>query len=496
MLAPWSVRFDWEDASRMDAVPAPEVLSPLDVLVLGTGLAGLRAAWAALEETPGAVVGVAAPGRGPSGSSFANRHDRLGLHVPADDAERQAFCREAVTLGRPGLVRENLVKILAEEALDRCRELEGLDFGFLRAADGALLRYPSCFSPQSHRAVVFAGLAAAHAAMGRRVEGLGTRVLPGLSALALLQQDRGGRVSGALLEDGQGRLFVQPARTVVVAVGGTASLFLYNQAGRGGTGYGHGLVAAAGAAMANTAYMQWMWARTANRQFWPVWSLLDGNVCPIDASGRPVSVPEAVRLAGAGRADHCPFGHGLADAALDQFLLDQADALGVVAIRAQTGVAQPEVFEVALMAHAANGGAVIDADARTTVPGLFAAGECATGMHGANRIGGAMVAACLVFGARAGRAAAREAAWADGGDGGVKSVLAQSMHDIRRDVRERDATRRFLADALQRHGLPRRIPDTAALEALLRTRAGTIVDIGASRMLESAILFARGQLVA
>ncbi|MDY7002291.1 MAG: FAD-binding protein, partial [Thermodesulfobacteriota bacterium] len=51
----------------------------------------------------------------------------------------------------------------------------------------------------------------------------------------------------------------------------------------------------------------------------------------------------------------------------------------------------------------------IDENGRTSVPGLFAIGECASGMHGANRIGGAMVAATQVFGARAGRAAGLDA---------------------------------------------------------------------------------------
>ena len=52
-----------------------------DILVLGAGLAGLRAAWAALEENPGARVAIAAPTAGPSGSSFANIHDRLGMQA-------------------------------------------------------------------------------------------------------------------------------------------------------------------------------------------------------------------------------------------------------------------------------------------------------------------------------------------------------------------------------------------------------------------------------
>jgi L-aspartate oxidase len=53
-----------------------------------------------------------------------------------------------------------------------------------------------------------------------------------------------------------------------------------------------------------------------------------------------------------------------------------------------------------------NGGLCIDTNAMTDVPGVFAAGEVTAGMHGADRIGGNMLTSCLVFGARAGNAAA------------------------------------------------------------------------------------------
>ena len=58
------------------------------------------------------------------------------------------------------------------------------------------------------------------------------------------------------------------------------------------------------------------------------------------------------------------------------------------------------------MAHHAMGGVCIDTDATTSVPGLFAAGEVTGGLHGANRMGGNALTETLVFGARAGAAAA------------------------------------------------------------------------------------------
>ncbi|MEF3696783.1 FAD-binding protein [Desulfolutivibrio sp.] len=465
---------------------------PADVLVLGAGLAGLAAARAALEASPGAVVTVVAPEGGPSGSSFSNIHDRLGLHAPATDPEREAFCREALALGRPGMVDEGLVKILAEEALERRQELEALGVAFVRDETGAPRLYPACFSPQSRRAAIFGDLAHAYRIMADRAASLGGRLVPGLTAVSLVQESPGARVLGALCEDAAGEFSVLPARAVVAAMGGPAALFLHNQAGRGGAGAGtgHGILAAAGAAMANTAYLQWMWARLPGRAFWPVWNLLGDSTFLLNRQGRPVPLPDAVRAASLSRAAHCPLGHGLADAALDRFVLAHADTMGVAAIRTQAPGGGPERLQAALMAHAGNGGALIDAWGHTTVPGLFAAGECATGMHGANRLGGAMVAACLVFGARAGRAAATVP---DQPTGLTRDIVAQSVHGKNRDLRQREATRRSLAHALQRHGLPR--DDRHGLDLLepLADRRRTISDTLAARMIDSALTFARGR---
>ena len=70
-----------------------------------------------------------------------------------------------------------------------------------------------------------------------------------------------------------------------------------------------------------------------------------------------------------------------------------------------------QVMEVGPTMHYIMGGIRVDADTTvTTVPGLFAAGECAGGMHGANRLGGNSLSDLLVFGRRAGLGAAADAA--------------------------------------------------------------------------------------
>lgn len=65
------------------------------------------------------------------------------------------------------------------------------------------------------------------------------------------------------------------------------------------------------------------------------------------------------------------------------------------------------ILNIRPYAQAQNGGAKVDKYAETNVNGIFTCGECASGMHGANRIGGAMILSCLVFGYRAGKYAAK-----------------------------------------------------------------------------------------
>jgi len=111
-----------------------------------------------------------------------------------------------------------------------------------------------------------------------------------------------------------------------------------------------------------------------------------------------------------------------------------------------------EAMEIGPTCHYFMGGVQVEADtAATTVPGLFAAGEVAAGMHGANRLGGNSLSDLIVFGRRAGAGAADYAASgaaASGFDEGevdaaVKEALAplertsgENPYDIQRDLQE------------------------------------------------------------
>ena len=448
-----------------------------DVLVLGAGLAGLRAALSCLQADPGLHVLVVSATSGPSGSSFANQNNALGIHACLTQSQRQAYIAEVLALnaaliapqvrarqeqatrqrpqppdrstpphrkptgaarpeavlpqevplwsGPPLLLDPHLVSIQAQEGAQRLADLADLGCRFERSSGNALVPRSSCFSPQSRRAYVFTDLAQAHGCFMHRLQERGCAFLHGWQAVALTPQSAATGPGAFLVQDSGGEPTYVAAKAVIVALGGPARLFAHCMAGPN-PGYSHGLLLEAGAAMANLGLLQFMWGTVPEKQFWqPAATGADGYalLAPADrfsqmasrsrqqppgqAADTTAAATESLAAHWdalcAQRAGHCPFGYGLEDAVLDLTLAQAMDSNGCVCLRGPGG----ERIRVAPMAHASNGGAVIDENARTTLPGILACGECATGMHGANRLGGAMVLACQVFGHRAGLEAAR-----------------------------------------------------------------------------------------
>ncbi len=95
-----------------------------------------------------------------------------------------------------------------------------------------------------------------------------------------------------------------------------------------------------------------------------------------------------------------------------------------------------EAMEVGPTTHYMMGGIRVDADSQmSTVPGLFAAGECAAGLHGANRLGGNSLSDLLVFGKRAGEYAAlfaKENTFGNIDDTEVKALMSNALQPFER----------------------------------------------------------------
>ena len=393
-----------------------------DVLVLGGGLAGLMAAISAADE--GARVTLACAGPLFSGSSFYPGTWGLGLVGPDGEPDEADLERTILGIGR-GVASPELVRVLVRGITPAREALEALGVRLRRPERAGERAYIPCFD---HKHRLWRGLerSGLRGALSRALDERGVRVLPGAQAVRLAVAD--GRVHGAVLAGACG-LFLASARATVLATGGFGGLFARHLCTPDVTGVGAGLALEAGCTLTNLEFLQVMpgyvappalagvvfnekafrWAHLAREDGSPLAEatpeLMDerSGYGPFTSrlASREVDLALA-REAREGRAVHVSFDSSLASDA-PEFVRTY-----LAWLRDERGV-DPEVpARLAHFAHAANGGVRIDAWGRTDVDGLLAAGEVTGGMHGADRLGGLSSANCLVFGGRAGRAAAWE----------------------------------------------------------------------------------------
>jgi fumarate reductase (CoM/CoB) subunit A len=402
-------------------MPEPEHRR-VDVLVLGGGLAALRAAVAARQA--GARVAVAVKGKlGRSGGS-AMTSGGYAVVLPEDAADDTPARHAEDTLrGGAGLGDPRLVRLLCAEAAERVRELVALGGQFARTGHGYQRApsgdhaHPRVLLPVHHVGTDLTVPLAQHAAA------LGVEPLEHTMALELLAAD--GRVQGALCLDTRGeRLLVVQAGAVVLGTGGAGRLFPVTSNPNDVTGDGYALAARAGAELRDMEFIQFYpWrcidpfdrARVAIQ---PATFVLGGRLYNRRGErfmGRydPERWEATTRAVGA-RAIYDQIRQGLdvrGGVRLDLVALSEE----------QFRESNPKVWEglqikrldyrtypfvVAPEAHYFMGGVRIDEHAQSSVAGLFAAGEVAGGIQGANRLDSNSLPETQVFGARAGEAAA------------------------------------------------------------------------------------------
>jgi L-aspartate oxidase len=387
------------------------------VVVAGAGLAGLTAALAAAPAK--ALVLTGAPLNEGCSSAWAQGGMAAAL---ADDDAPALHAADTVAAGA-GLVDEAMARLLAEEGPAAVRLLADLGASFDRKDDGGFAqsleaahsraRVARVKGDQAGREIMRAAAAAVLAAPHVEVRA-GAR-------LRGLLQDAGGRIHGVVVElDGE-RVEIT-AWAVVLATGGIGGLYAETTTPAELVGDGLGLAALAGAVVGDPEFVQFHptaidigrdpapLATEALRGEGAVLVNADGRrfmaryhpaaeLAPRDVVARAI---HAERLAGRGAFLD-------ARAAVGEHFPDEFP--GVFAACSEAGIdPRLQPIPVAPACHYHMGGVVTDAHGRTTLPGLFAAGECAsTGVHGANRLASNSLLEAAVFGARAGRAAAAEA---------------------------------------------------------------------------------------
>lgn len=395
-----------------------------EVLVIGGGAAGMRAALAAAE----AGAAVTLVNKGPVARSGITLAAAGGMQAPfhPDDSAEQ-YCRDTLRCGYE-LGDPNLARLLAAGACRAVTDLERFGAQFVRRGDGqySLGQFPG----QSHPRNLFVkgggvGMAAALVRACRTRDNI--RIIDDFFVTGLVNgQSAGGRsVAGAMgIQLRTGEMMLIRANSVVMATGGCQWLWEVTDCPADATGEGLMYAFRAGATLVDMEMILFypsvlVWPPSLKGAFvhyeFLAESILDGNV--YDRDGRPVltkplpvrdqAMRELDRAIRAGRGGehgglfwyvgNSPKGGAVVRKKLDIAQYNYLKQHGVDPATAQ--------IEVAPGAHYLLGGIHIDEQCRTTVAGLFAAPECGGNFDGANRLAGSGLTATQVFGTRAGEAA-------------------------------------------------------------------------------------------
>jgi L-aspartate oxidase len=379
----------------------------LDLLILGSGVAGLSAAVraAAGAELEGVRVGVLSKA---ALDQSATRWAQGGVAAVLGEDEDSTDLHLADTLkAGAGLCDRDAVRVLVDEGPARVHELIALGAVFDRDPGGRLQLARE--GGHSMPRIVHAGGAATGAEVERAlvdaVRRTATAVLEGWFALDLIVE--GGRCRGVIATDPAGDRRPVRARHTLVATGGVGQLFAVTTNPAQSTGDGLAMALRAGVAVADVEFMQ----------FHP--TALHHPAMP-----RPL-LSEALRGHGAVVRD--ANGDRFVDELLPRDVVSQAmtarmleqgidhlwlDATGleafderfptIAALVRKAGL-DPTVdwLPIAPAAHYLSGGIVTDLDGATTLPGLWACGEAAcTGVHGANRLASNSLLEGMVWGPR------------------------------------------------------------------------------------------------
>ena len=407
------------DFSRSEAAPIET-----DVLIIGSGAAGCRAAIAAHQ----AGVRVLLIDKGRIGRSGNSIIAESAYNAPAEDRRSiAAHVADTVRAGA-GLNNPALAERLAADALRRYRDLESYGCKFSRDEAGRLLRRAQ--GGASQRVCIGYRTSTGKAMMGAlqtEIRRRGIPTLEGAVATALLQAEDGGVAGVQAFLLFEGRSLPIPAGATIIATGGLGGIYSVTSNARGMVGDGLVLALEAGAEIQDIEQVQFHLALHSPKGFRG--TLINAQLLSEGArlyNGRGEwfmsrYAPEAERATRdvVARAISAEIAEGrgtpsggvwLDCSTLPLSLMDGDFAELTALLSERCGLdIRCHPMEVSLAAHFSMGGIRIDDFCRTNVQGLLAAGEAAGGLHGANRLGGNALPETQVFGAIAGETAAAEA---------------------------------------------------------------------------------------
>lgn len=392
-----------------------------DVLIIGGGIAGIRAA---LEVDPSLQVVVITKDRLEQSNSAYAQGGIAAVLDPLDDVAKHAH--DTISAGK-GLCDESVVRMVVESAANRIRELVRFGAEFDKAADGELALTQE--GGHSHRRVAHAlGDATGKEVMRALVSCVkaapNVQVWQDTFTIDLLTHED--RCRGALVWNARhGRTFVW-AKETILATGGAGRLYRETTNPEIATADGHAIAFRASAKLQDMEFMQ----------FHPTVLYIAG--------GSRHLISEAVRGEGAHLVDSTGK-RFMSDFDAEHMELAPRDLVSRAITQQMADTNHPCVYldlshldrelvtrrfphirkvcadfgiditvdriPVRPGAHYMIGGVAVDDCGRSSLPGLWAAGEAtASGLHGANRLGSNSLLEGVVFGMRAGQLASQSAA--------------------------------------------------------------------------------------
>jgi succinate dehydrogenase/fumarate reductase flavoprotein subunit len=398
-----------------------------DILVIGGGGAGIRAAIAAAELGKKVIL----LSKGPLSRSGITPVAGEGVEGAVNPGDSPALhYQDTIKAGR-GLADEDLAYALAQDAVARIHDLETYGAKFKKNSDGS---YATSVRPgQSHSRNLFIigggyGLAASLFRQMSRLPII--QLIDDAMALKLLVRE--GKVTGAVyLKIRTGEIHVIGAGATVLAVGGYEELWPFTDTPPDTTGEGLAMAYKIGARLMDLEMVQFYPGVVVHPPAARGWlvqyeyilnpDILDGRVLngrgEVFVQGFPAR-DEFIRAIRDQNKKGTASPHGgfyvdLTQSRYSQEVLTErlTGWLHQFTNLKQVGIdLRKHRVEMAPAAHYCLGGVQIDEFGQTNVPGLFAAGEVSANVHGANRLSGNALSETQVFGQRAAQAACEYAA--------------------------------------------------------------------------------------
>ncbi|MBU1357195.1 MAG: FAD-binding protein [Gammaproteobacteria bacterium] len=471
-----------------------------DILILGSGGAGLFAALHAHQRAPELRITVAV--KGLLGKCGCTRMVQGGYNValaPGDSVERHFM---DTIEGSKWLSDQDLAWTLVSTAIERVHELENeLGCFFDRNPDGSV--HQKAFAGQTFDRTVHKGDLTGIEIINRLAEQVWSRGIDRLEehrAVELIRTADGSAIAGVLMIDIRDGSFVfVQAKAVLLATGGGPTMYKYHTPSGDKTCDGLAMALRAGLPLRDMEMVQFhptgLLAGTDTRMTGTVLEeglrgagghLLNGDKARFmdsydprgERATRDIVSRSIYTEMRAGRVSpnggvYLKMAHLGPDNVRRQFK-------GMVERCADCGFdLAGDLVEVVPTAHYMMGGVVFEADCRTALTGLFAAGEDTGGVHGANRLGGNGVANSTVFGGIAGDSMAawvgREGVWREPDEAAIAASVAEQLVPFGLGAGDLDGIREALFDCMwedvgilrDAEGLQRALHTLAELDATL-----------------------------